>query len=625
MTVTAFSPRSVTGSALRGIALEVLADLCPDGGALCDTLAEEAGLALMGRVGALSTVLAAPPPRDAALVAAGGELGLDPLDLVIFALCEAVEALPAAAAAVRALQGDALGASPTLGLLTQIADHLGIGGQGLPATRLLALGLLVPRRYDVPAVEMPLALSDAARAAQGVVPSAHLHPIDTRTVAEPWRVAAARIAALTTGPVTLVMREGDRADRIAFAAAIAAAAGRTAVRVAEPVPGLGAALTLTRWLPVEELDGPLGDRRTAHSLAPFQGPRVVIAPPQGTASGAITTPGSDVVDIQLPPLSCADRNRLWQALLPDGLPDGLSSHRYGPARVGRIAARAKLSEGPLPVRLRRAMGADLAGDMAPHAALVPRDCADDALALSDIQRADLRLLLSRCRARHERADTPAGPPRRPGVRALFSGPPGTGKTFACSWLATRLGLPLFKLDLSAVVSKYIGETEENLAKTLAQAEAADCVLLIDEADTLFGARVDGQTANDKFSNNQTNFLLSRIETFDGIVCLTTNNRERIDAAFARRIDQVVEFPLPGPNERRLIWLLHLGESDLAGAQINRLAAQIDLAGGHIANIAETAALMARDAGRPIRMDDMVAAVEQEYRKLSRTMPSGLTR
>ena len=166
-----------------------------------------------------------------------------------------------------------------------------------------------------------------------------------------------------------------------------------------------------------------------------------------------------------------------------------------------------------------------------------------------------------------------GPATGRACAALFVGPSGTGKTLAAGWLATRLGMPLYRVDLAAVTSKYIGETEKNLAQLLARAEQAEVVLLFDEADSLFGKRTDVKDSNDRFANAQTNYLLQRIETFDGIALLTSNSRARFDAAFTRRLDAILDFPLPGPEERRALWRSHLGDGHrLPPAELNQLAA-----------------------------------------------------
>jgi SpoVK/Ycf46/Vps4 family AAA+-type ATPase len=254
---------------------------------------------------------------------------------------------------------------------------------------------------------------------------------------------------------------------------------------------------------------------------------------------------------------------------------------------------------------------------------------DNAMVTTPLLRRDLDLLLARCRVREGLGEDLGAAIRsrsRPGVRAMFVGPSGTGKTLAASWLATRLALPLYRVDLASVTSKYIGETEKNLAQLLARAEHEEIVLLFDEADSMFGKRTDVKEANDRFANAQTNFLLQRIESFDGIVLLTSNSRSRLDPAFTRRLDAVIEFPLPGPEERRELWLAHLGtDHDLDAASINRLAATVDLVGGHIRNAVLSAAVLARSNGRRIRFSDLATGLLVEYRKLGRSVPPELQR
>jgi hypothetical protein len=192
---------------------------------------------------------------------------------------------------------------------------------------------------------------------------------------------------------------------------------------------------------------------------------------------------------------------------------------------------------------------------------------------------------------------------------------------AAGWLASRLGLPLYRVDLASVSSKYIGETEKNLAQLFARAEHAEGVLLFDEADSLFGKRTEVKDANDRFANQQTNYLLQRIESFDGIALLTSNSRARFDSAFTRRLDAIIEFPTPGPDERRALWLAHLGTHHrLDDGQINRVAVACDLAGGHIRNATLTAAAAAPEV---IDYPRLCSAIAQEYRKLGRALPAGL--
>jgi SpoVK/Ycf46/Vps4 family AAA+-type ATPase len=254
---------------------------------------------------------------------------------------------------------------------------------------------------------------------------------------------------------------------------------------------------------------------------------------------------------------------------------------------------------------------------------------DEALVTTPGLRDELNRLLLRCRGREglsEGLGVSASTRYRPGVRALFCGPSGTGKTLAAGWIATRMGLPLYRVDLASVTSKYIGETEKNLAQLLARAEHAEVVLLFDEADSMFGKRTDVKESNDRFANAQTNYLLQRIESFDGIVLLTSNSQSRFDPAFFRRLDAIIEFPVPGPSERRSLWQAHLGADHLLSPrEMNQLSAAVDLHGGNIRNAVLTSAVLARSESRPIGYQDVLDGLADEYRKLGRQLPSGLQR
>lgn len=212
--------------------------------------------------------------------------------------------------------------------------------------------------------------------------------------------------------------------------------------------------------------------------------------------------------------------------------------------------------------------------------------------------------------------------RNSGLRALFVGESGTGKTLAASYLATRLGTPLYRVDLGAVMNKYIGESEKNLGLLLDQAAASDVILLFDEADSLFGTRTDAKQTGERYANNLTNYLLARIENHPGVVILTTNSRERIDTAFHRRIEIIIDFPLPGFNERRRLWHSHLGNKAPGEEIIRSLASHCDLSGGQIRNAVLAAAGNQTDQAE---MDPrlLVHAVRREYQKLGRSMPSAI--
>jgi len=205
-----------------------------------------------------------------------------------------------------------------------------------------------------------------------------------------------------------------------------------------------------------------------------------------------------------------------------------------------------------------------------------------------------------------------------GLVALFSGPSGTGKTLATEIIAGALGLDVFKLDLSSVVSKYIGETEKNLEQIFDAASAGNMVLFFDEADSLFGKRSEVKDARDRYANIEVSYLLQRLEAYDGLVILATNFERNVDDAFLRRIHIRVEFALPGIDERVAIWQHNLPSgAPVDDVDVNWLAERFELSGGSIRNAAVHAGFAAATAGTPITMESAVIGVAGEYRKLGR--------
>jgi SpoVK/Ycf46/Vps4 family AAA+-type ATPase len=237
---------------------------------------------------------------------------------------------------------------------------------------------------------------------------------------------------------------------------------------------------------------------------------------------------------------------------------------------------------------------------------------------------ELLLLEARCRHRerlHERASVTPSLRQSPGVRALFTGPSGTGKTLAARLLASVLELDLYRLDLSTVVNKYLGETEKNLSRIFARAEELDVILLLDEGDALLTRRTDVHTSNDRYANLETNFLLQRLESYEGIVVVTTNVGERIDPAFRRRLDVVVEFRAPDAGERWSIWRLHLPEGHgVSDVLLEELSIRCALTGGQMRNAVLHASLLAVQDGGTIRSDHLEAAVRREYLKAGQVCP-----
>ncbi|WP_257155979.1 ATP-binding protein [Streptomyces sp. Ru87] len=206
-----------------------------------------------------------------------------------------------------------------------------------------------------------------------------------------------------------------------------------------------------------------------------------------------------------------------------------------------------------------------------------------------------------------------------GVTALFAGGSGTGKTLAAEVMANELNLDLFVIDLSQVVSKYIGETEKNLRKVFDAAERGGALLLFDEADALFGKRSEVKDSHDRYANLEVSYLLMRMEAYRGLAILTTNMKKALDTAFMRRIRFVVDFPFPAENERAEIWRRVLPpQAPVKGIDPEKLA-QLTVSGGSIRNIALSGAFLAADEGDRLQMRHMLAAARTEYLKLERSL------
>jgi ATP-dependent 26S proteasome regulatory subunit len=206
-----------------------------------------------------------------------------------------------------------------------------------------------------------------------------------------------------------------------------------------------------------------------------------------------------------------------------------------------------------------------------------------------------------------------------GLNALFGGPSGTGKTMAADIIAGELGLDLYKIDLSMVVSKYIGETEKNLSRIFKEAETSNSILFFDEADALFGKRSEVRDSHDRYANIEIAYLLQKMEDYDGIVILATNLRQTLDDAFVRRMHFTVEFPFPEEEYRRRIWEVTFPTEAPQADDIDLhfLAQRLKLAGGNIRNIILGAAFLAADDGRVIGMEHLIRATKREFQKMGR--------
>ncbi len=295
---------------------------------------------------------------------------------------------------------------------------------------------------------------------------------------------------------------------------------------------------------------------------------------------------------------------------------------HAAAEVSVIAARARGESEPQPVDLdlgaRHASSSRL-GELAAH--LEPGYAWDD-LVLPERQLDLLRSISAYLRHR-DRVLSEWGyeetVSRTQGLKVLFAGESGTGKTMAAQVLGAVLGLDLFRVDLATIVSKYIGETEKNLERVFTAADGSNAILFFDEADALFGKRSEVSDSHDRYANIEVAYLLQRMERYPGAVILATNFRRNIDDAFARRLDFVIDFPFPEPEDRRRIWQLVLPRAAPVADDVDLdfLANQFKLSGGAIRNCSLAAAFSAADEGSQIEMRHLVKAVAQEYGKQGR--------
>lgn len=603
----------------------------------------------------LQEALAHPAAEDRRLLALAKQFGLTPIECLTVALACAVERDPMVGRVLAWLQAPTGGSRPTLGLCLTLAQifglHDALATLSCGAAREIGLLTVDDERRPLPeqSVQVPLPIVLALQGG-GVSRWPGLRPIDPAPDAVPSvRAAAAAWARALLdesheNPAALLLRCGHPAEAQQAAAQVCASLGRRAIAVAaEPPRGLAPWLWLLEAVPVFTFEAAPGESRTLPEVPGHRGPVLVAC----GVDGAVEHQGLPISTWRIALPDASERIALWQQYLPELPPEAIEelgrSHRHGVAHIRRLAQSARqqarlatpdltTTNGGTPEAthllqsLHHAARRGAVSDLGSLAQLLPEDVDDDTLVVPPELRRTLEALVQRCRHREHLADH-LGPAARtryhPGVRALLVGPSGTGKTLAASWLATRLGMPLYRVDLASMVSKYIGETEKNLAQLFARAEHAEVVLLFDEADSLFGKRTDVKDSNDRFANQQTNYLLQRIESFDGIAILTSNSRARFDSAFTRRLDTVVEFPLPSPAERRALWLAHLGKGHAQNeTSLNRIAATCDLAGGYIRSALLTSVASQSDE-RAIDFQLLRSSLLAEYRKLGRQAPAGI--
>jgi gluconate kinase len=393
---------------------------------------------------------------------------------------------------------------------------------------------------------------------------------------------------------------------------------------------LGPLCTMARAMPVFTYDLAPGETAQPPKPRGYAGPVGIVLGEQGGLAGPLA---DGAITLNLPMPGENERRDSWAQQLNSHASDvdALAERFILPCGHIKQAARMAIAQAALDNRMAvtvpdvqaacRLLNRQLLDS---HAARLDTAGGWSDLVVNEATHVKLRDLALRCRHR-ERLLAHLGQGftgANRGVRALFSGASGTGKTLAAKALAAELGMDIYRVDLGAVVNKYIGETEKNLHQVLSRAEALDVILLLDEGDALLGSRTDVKSANDRYANLETDYLLQRLETFQGVVVVTTNAAQNIDRAFQRRMDVVVPFIHPQADERRAIWHLHLQAAHaIPGSYLEEVVQRCAFTGGQIRNAALHATLLAlEDRGTAVRQLHLETAVRSEYRKAGATCP-----
>jgi hypothetical protein len=350
------------------------------------------------------------------------------------------------------------------------------------------------------------------------------------------------------------------------------------------------------------------------------------------ADAPLDTPAGRVLPVALPPLTLEERLAAWREAAGDTPVDAAAlarRYRYSRGQIAQVFELARseaMSRGLPHPEARDVLAAArdaFVPDLGPLAERIEaRRGWDDLVVPADAKSLLLELIAQVDRREQVLESLGAARVRagEKGIKALFAGPPGTGKSLSAEVIAGELGYPLFRVDLASVVSKWVGETEKHLHRVFQSAEDAPCVLLFDEADALFGKRADVKGAQDRFANLEVSYLLQRLESYDGVAILTTNLKRNIDEAFLRRFTFVVDFPFPESAERLRIWQRVLPDRDALAADVrlDDVAGEFKLAGANIWNVAVAAACAAAAApDRRITRAMLAHAVLREYQKLGR--------
>jgi hypothetical protein len=601
-------------------------------------ISDEHALALASDLGATEA--------DPLLAAASDRLGLDELDSAVLAVCAAPELHPRYGQLYAYLQDDVTRRLPSPRLVAALLSSGEVPRRDVlecfaPSGRLVRAGALRLLSPDpsVPLVDRSLKVTDRLAAfllgaGKGLLEAGA--PVILRRSASDHELAGRREV---VDEVARSLRAKTRLPLIVCgpdaAGVVAMAAGSSLVLLdvddlgrPEALADATLACALERAMLCFDGLGDLKPAERARLLEQIEARderSVLLA---RTRSEAQAFSERTVVLVEVPFPAFGERRETWERLTGATAIDVAAKFRLSveqiraAAEVSRIAADACGLARPEPEHLdlgaRHASSSRL-GDLA--ARLSPGYHWDD-LVVPDRQR-DLLHSISAYLRHRDRVLSEWGYERTiartQGLKVLFAGESGTGKTMAAQVLAAELGLDLFRVDLATVVSKYIGETEKNLERIFAAADGSNAILFFDEADALFGKRSEVSDSHDRYANIEVAYLLQRMENYPGAVILATNFKRNIDDAFIRRLDFVVDFPFPEAEDRKRIWRLVLPtEAPVAGdTDLDFLATQFKLSGGAIRNCSLAAAFRAADEGTAIGMRHLVRAVAQEYGKQGR--------
>jgi hypothetical protein len=581
---------------------------------------------------------------DERLHAISDALGLDLVEAAVLAVCAAPELNPRYGRLYSYLQDDVTRKLPSPRLVGQLlegerlssADVMVALGADQRLRRLGALKFLGDAH--TPLAERPIKVADRLAAALlGGRMDESAEPMRLRRVPlpayDPGRGEAVdAVAALLRQPSRLpIVLTGPDALPL-----LARAYGRPLVVVHVldiGTPAIMADAALVSALeqrPVvfqglEDIDP--SDRRQLLVAIEERPERTVIAAPSPAA--ALALGDRTVLRVDAPAPSFAERRQAWADLTGNPDPrDAAAKFRLSMSQIVEAAEVARLSAEARGEGTAGSADLDLGARQASSSRLgelavpLPHGYGWDDLVVPERQRALLRSISAYLRHR-DRVLSDWGyqrtVARSQGLKVLFAGESGTGKTMAAQVLAADLGLEIFRVDLATTVSKYIGETEKNLDRIFGAAEGSNAILFFDEADALFGKRSEVGDAHDRYANIEVAYLLQKMEGYTGAVILATNLRRNIDDAFVRRLDFVIDFPFPEAEDRLRIWALVLPAEAPRGDDVDLefLANRFKLSGGAIRNCSLAAAFQAADEDTPIHMRHLVRAVAQEYGKQGR--------